>query len=68
MALSVEVSVVGKFTPKNGLGTTIKLFALKLELTVTVENEVRGVAEGVKRTLRFVPPLEVIVGEPIDSI
>ena len=68
MALSVAVSFVGNVTPKNGLGTTMKLVASKVELTVTVVNEVRGVAAGVRLTVRLAPPLDVIVGEPTVSI
>ena len=68
MALSVAVSVVGSFTPRNGLGITMKLLAFRVELTVTVENAARGVVAGLRLMLRLAPPLDVIVGEPTESI
>jgi hypothetical protein len=67
MALVVVVRLVGKLTLKNKLGIKICLCALRVEVTVIVENEVRGVVEGLRLTVRYTPPLEVIAGEPTDT-
>jgi hypothetical protein len=47
---------------------TMKLSAFNVELTVTVENELRGVVAGLMLTLRLAPSSEVIVGEPTESM
>jgi hypothetical protein len=68
MALSVAVKVVGKLTPKNGLGIMMQLWASRVEVTVIVENVVRGMVDGLRLTVRSAPPLDVIINGPTESM